>query len=73
MPKDDSWADECIKKAHESHPVVNESVANRLRELLIGKQSERILRGSELINAAKALITDMSTVSTQKTVKNHED
>jgi len=72
MPEDVSWADEAIKKAHKSHAAVNESVTVRLKEILVGRQSERVLRGSELANAAKALITDMA-ISTPKAVKNHED
>ena len=73
MPEKESWAEKCIKKAHESHPEVNEPVVNRLRDLLIGQQCERPLRPSELANAAKALIADMAAASTPKAVRNHED
>ena len=73
MPGNKSWADECLKKARETHPGVNEAVLTRISELLIGKQCERTLRGTELAEAAKALITDMTDSSTPKVVKHHED
>jgi len=73
MPEDESWADECIKKARESHPAVNESVLNRVRELLIGKRCERPMRAPELASAAKALIIDMGPASTPKVAGHHED
>ncbi len=74
MPESESWADEYIKKAYESHPTLNESVLNRLRELLTGKHSERPLHGADLANAAKALIRDMAGPPTSdKAVRRHED
>ena len=47
MSKDVNWADECIQKAQKTHPT-SESVANRVKELLTGRLSERPLRSSEL-------------------------
>jgi hypothetical protein len=74
MTEKESWADECIKKARDSHPAVNESVLNRLRELLTGQQCERPLRGVELGNAARALIRDMTVPSSpDKAVRRDED
>ncbi len=69
MQKDDSWVKECIEKIHETHPVITESAVKRIQELLSGVQSGLILRGQELINAAKALIEDMAEIPTTKAVK----
>jgi hypothetical protein len=73
MPRDETWADTCIEKVQKSHPTMNESVTTQIRELLTGQQSERLLRGSELTNAAKALIAAMATLPAPKEVKDHED
>ncbi len=68
MSKDVNWADECIQKAQKTHPT-SESVANRVKELLTGRLSERPLRSSELADITKALIADITPPSTSTTVK----
>jgi len=73
MPEEESWAVRCIEKVHESQPEVNETVVNRLRDLLVGQMCERPFRPSELVNTAKTLITDMATDSSHKAVSPHED
>jgi hypothetical protein len=65
MQKDDSWPEECIRKAQRSHPAVNESVSRRLRAL-IQDQGERILHGQELAGVAKALLSDMAVAPLPK-------
>jgi hypothetical protein len=67
----EDWADGCIQEVRKTHPI-RESVAIRLGKIM-GNQSEKPLRGLELSNAAKALITDMADTSTPAETKSHED
>jgi len=73
MAEEESWASKCIEKVKESHTAVNETVANRLRDLLSGQMCERPFRPSELLDTAQALITDMAAASSDKAVSSHED
>ena len=67
----DRWVGERVGKAWASQPLVTDSAAQIIRDLLAGKISERSLRGGELAETAKSLLGAMTPPATPEPADDH--
>ena len=63
MSNDDYWIATRVTKAREGHPLVTQAVLARIETLLKGEFCARHLSSKEREAVAKALISDMVTLS----------
>ncbi len=59
MSNESFWSAMRVTEAMKTHPSVTEAVAERMKELLRSKLSERPLSATEQAESAKALLAEM--------------
>ena len=66
MIEKEDWISDRVSAAQKAHATVTEAAATRMKGLLKDQLCERQLRPTELTEAAKQLIADMTALASAK-------